>query len=82
MPSPGAPDALARVNDHWRAYRVKKVHGLLVNRHAGNMGAGRMAAMWWDKHHRCRHYYKFEIGCDNGERVQIAFTLDWWIAKS
>ena len=60
-----------------RVYRVMKAHGLLLQRHSGD-GAerrhdGRVAvdrsdARWCSD--------GFEIGCDNGERVRIAFTLD------
>ena len=60
-----------------RVYRVMKAHGLLLQCHSGN-GAerqhdGRVAvdrsdARWCSD--------GFEIGCDNGERVRIAFTLD------
>ena len=58
-------------------YRVIKKHGLLLQRHSGD-GAerrhdGRVAvdrsdARWCSD--------GFEIGCDNGESVRIAFTLD------
>jgi putative transposase len=60
-----------------RVYRVMKVHGLLLERHTGNgeeqRHDGRIAVdrpnMRW-----CSD--GFEIGCDNGEKVRIAFTLD------
>lgn len=60
-----------------RVYRVMKVHGLLLQRHTGNglerRHDGRVAVdrpdLRW-----CSD--GFEIGCDNGERVRIAFTLD------
>jgi putative transposase len=58
-------------------YRVMKAHGLLLQRHTGDgverRHDGRVAVdrpdMRW-----CSD--GFEIGCDNGERVRIAFTLD------
>lgn len=60
-----------------RVYRVMKVHGLLLQRHAGG-------------HEERRHEGKIavetpntrwcsdglEIGCENGERVRVAFALD------
>jgi putative transposase len=60
-----------------RVYRVMKVHGLLLQRHTGTgverRHDGRVAVdrpdLRW-----CSD--GFEIGCDNGERVRIAFTLD------
>jgi putative transposase len=60
-----------------RVYRVMKSHGLLLARHSGG-GAerrhdGRIAVDRSDKRW-CSD--GFEIGCDNGERVRIAFTLD------
>jgi len=60
-----------------RVYRVMKLHGLLLQRHAGG-------------HEERRHEGKIavetpntrwcsdglEIGCENGERVRVAFALD------
>jgi len=60
-----------------RVYRIMKAYGLLLDRHAG---AGE------ERRHDCRIAVDrpdkrwcsdgFEIGCDNGEKVRIAFTLD------
>ncbi len=60
-----------------RVYRVMKAHGLLLERHSG-AGAerrheGRVAV---DRPDTRWCSDGFEIGCDNGERVRIAFTLD------
>jgi len=60
-----------------RVYRVMKAHGLLLERHNGTgqerRHDGRVAVdrpdIRW-----CSD--GFEIGCDNGDRVRIAFTLD------
>jgi len=59
-----------------RVYRVMKVHGLLLERHAGGVERrhdGRIAVersnLRW-----CSD--GFEIGCDNGEKVRVAFALD------
>jgi putative transposase len=60
-----------------RVYRVMKAHRLLLDRHTGSgeerRHEGRIAvdrpdARWCSD--------GFEIGCDNGEKVRIAFTLD------
>jgi putative transposase len=60
-----------------RVYRVMKAHGLLLERHTGNgedrRHDGRIAV---DRSNRRWCSDGFEIGCDNGERVRIAFTLD------
>jgi putative transposase len=60
-----------------RVYRIMKRHGLLLTRHTG-AGAerrhdGRVAVDSSDTRW-CSD--GFEIGCDSGERVRIAFTLD------
>lgn len=60
-----------------RVYRVMKAHGLLLQRHSGvgverrhdgRVAVDRPDVRWCSD--------GFEIGCDNGERVRIAFTLD------
>lgn len=60
-----------------RVYRVMKTHGLLLQRHTGagieRRHDGRVAVDQSDTRW-CSD--GFEIGCDNGERVRIAFTLD------
>ena len=60
-----------------RVYRVMKVHGLLLERHTGKgeerRHDGRVAV---DRPDTRWCSDGFEIGCDNGERVRIAFTLD------
>jgi len=59
-----------------RVYRVMKVHGLLLERHAGGVERrhdGRIAVA----HSNLRWCSDgFEIGCDNGEKVRVAFALD------
>jgi putative transposase len=60
-----------------RVYRVMKQHGLLLQRHTGAIDArrhdGRVAVevsnLRW-----CSD--GFEIGCDNKEKVRVAFALD------
>jgi putative transposase len=60
-----------------RVYRVMKTHGLLLQRHSGSgierRHDGRVAVSESDTRW-CSD--GFEIACDNGERVRIAFTLD------
>jgi putative transposase len=60
-----------------RVYRVMKAHGLLLKRHIGNgeerRHDGRVAV---DRPDTRWCSDGFEIGCDNGEKVRIAFTLD------
>src|SRR5512135_2200985 len=60
-----------------RVYRVMKTHGLLLQRHTGagieRRHDGRVAVDQSDTRW-CSD--GFEIGCDNGERGRIAFTLD------
>lgn len=60
-----------------RVYRVMKLHGLLLQRHSGRgeerRHDGRIAvdvrnARWCSD--------GLEIGCDNGEKVRVAFALD------
>jgi len=60
-----------------RVYRVMKVHGLLLQRHAGRgverrhdgrVAVGVRNTRWCSD--------GLEIGCDNGERVRVAFALD------
>jgi putative transposase len=60
-----------------RVYRVMKAHGLLLERHTGageeRRHDGRVAV---DRPDTRWCSDGFEIGCDNGEKVRIAFTLD------
>ena len=60
-----------------RVYRVMKAHGLLLEghtgggeerRHDGRVAVDRPDTRWCSD--------GFETGCDNGEKVRIAFTLD------
>lgn len=62
--------------NHKRVWRVMKAHDLLLQRHAGGEERrhdGRIAVA-----ERNRRWCSdgFEIGCDNGERVRVAFALD------
>ena len=63
--------------NHKRVYRVMKAHGLLLQRHAGGVEArrhdGRIAV---DRSNLRWCSDGFEIGCDNGEKVRVAFALD------
>ena len=60
--------------NHKRVYRVMKVYGLLLDRHVGGVERrhdGRIAV-----NERNRRWCSdgFEIGCDNGEKVRVAFA--------
>lgn len=60
-----------------RVYRVMKVHGLLLQRHAGGCKARRhegKIAVGTPNTRGCSD--GLEIGCENGERVRVAFALD------
>lgn len=63
--------------NHKRVYRVMKAHGLLLARHTGALDTrahdGTVAVEAPDSRW-CSD--GFEIGCDNGERVRVAFSLD------
>jgi putative transposase len=62
--------------NHKRIYRVMKAHGLLLDRHARGgerRHDGRIAV---DERNRRWCSDGFEIGCDNGEKVRVAFALD------
>src|SRR5215831_16519415 len=72
----GALAAGLKPPNHKRVYRVMKVHGLLLDRHVGGderRHDGRIAV---DERNRRWCSDGFEIGCDNGERVRVAFALD------
>ncbi len=60
-----------------RVYRVMKVHGLLLQRHSGRgeerRHDGRVAV---DQRNTRWCSDALEIGCDNGEKVRVAFALD------
>ncbi len=83
-------EARSRVNPK-RAYRVMREHQLLLRRHTGRLidtrsHDGRVAVERSDQRW-CSD--GFEIGCDNRERVRVAFALDCcdreamsWVATS
>jgi putative transposase len=62
--------------NHKRVYRVMKVHGLLLDRHAGGAERRHDGRVAVDERNRRWCSDGFEIGCDNGERVRVAFALD------
>ena len=62
--------------NHKRVYRVMREHGLLLQPHAGGVGRrhdGEIAVAAPDLRW-CSD--AFEIGCEDGERVRVAFALD------
>ncbi len=63
--------------NHKRVYRVMKAHGLLLQRHAGGAEQRRHDGRVAVEHSNLRWCSDgFEIGCDNGEKVRVAFALD------
>jgi putative transposase len=62
--------------NHKRVYRVMKVHGLLLDRHVGGEERRHDGRIAVDERNRRWCSDGFEIGCDNGERVRVAFALD------
>lgn len=60
-----------------RVYRIMRVHGLLLQRYSGGTEErrhdGRVAV---DERNTRWCSDGLEIGCDNGERVRVAFALD------
>jgi len=63
--------------NHKRVYRVMKAHGLLLQRHSGGTEARRHDGRVAVERSNLRWCSDgFEIGCDNGEKVRVAFALD------
>lgn len=66
-----------RPPNHKRIYRIMRDHGLLLQRHAGGAEERRhdgKIAVATRNTRWCSD--GFEIGCDNGERVRVAFAMD------
>jgi putative transposase len=68
--------ALATGPNHKRVYRVMKAHGLVLDRHAGGAERRHDGRIAVDERNRRWCSDGFEIGCDNGDKVRIAFALD------
>lgn len=62
--------------NHKRVWRVMKTHGLLLTRHAGGAERRHDGRVAVDARNTRWCSDGFEIACDNGERVRVAFTLD------
>ena len=63
--------------NHKRVYRIMKAHGLLLQRHAGGAEQRRHDGRVAVERSNLRWCSDgFEIGCDNGEKVRVAFALD------
>ena len=71
-----ALDAGLKPPNHKRVYRVMKVHSLLLDRYAGGVERRHDGRIAVDERNRRWCSDGFEIGCDNGERVRVAFALD------
>ena len=60
-----------------RVYRVMKLHGMLLQRHAGGVGQRRHDGKIAVERSNLRWCSDgFELACDNGEKVRVAFALD------
>ncbi len=60
-----------------RIYRVMRVHGLLLRRHAGSASERRHDGKIAVERSNLRWCSDgFEIACDNAEKVRVAFALD------
>jgi putative transposase len=71
----------ARINgaaapNHKRVWRVMKEHGLLLQRHAGGEERRHEGQIAVSERNRRWCSDGFEIGCDNGDRVCVAFALE------
>ncbi len=62
--------------NHKRVWLVKEAHGLLLLRHAGEEQRRHDGRIMVDQRNRRWCSDGFEISCDNGERVRVAFALD------
>jgi putative transposase len=63
--------------NHKRIYRVMKAHGLLLQRYAGGAEERRHDGRIAVDHPNLRWCSDgFELGCDNGDKVRVAFALD------
>jgi putative transposase len=63
--------------NHKRVHRVMKAHGLLLQRHAGGAEQRRHDGKIAVKRSNLRWCSDgFELACDNGEKVRVAFALD------
>ena len=62
--------------NHKRVWRVMRDHGLLLQRHAGGEERRHDGRVAVDERNRRWCSDGFEIGCDNGDRVRVAFALD------
>lgn len=60
-----------------RVYRAMKAHGLLLQRHAGGVGQRRHDGRIAVEQSNLRWCSDgFELACENGEKVRVAFALD------
>ncbi len=68
--------AASKPPNHKRIYRVMKAHGLLLDRHTGGVERRHDGRIAVDERNRRWCSHGFEIGCDNGDKVRVAFALD------
>lgn len=65
-----------RAPNHKRVYRVMKANDLLLERHAGGNERCHDGRISVDQSNLRWCSDGFEIGCDNGDKVRVAFALD------
>jgi putative transposase len=64
------------VINHKKMYRLMKAHGLLLTQHTGKPNRTHEGTIMTEQSNQRWCSDGFEIRCDNGQRVRIAFSLD------
>lgn len=64
------------VINHKRMYRIMKAHGLLLARYTGRPVWSHEGTVMTDQSNLRWCSDGFEVRCDNGQRVRVAFSLD------
>jgi putative transposase len=64
------------VINHKRMYRIMKVHELLLTRHTGKPARSHEGKVMTEQSNQRWCSDGFEVRCDNGQRVRVAFSLD------
>ena len=64
------------VINHKRMYRIMKAHGLLLARYTGRAQWSHEGTVMTDQSNQRWCSDGFEVRCDNGQRVRVAFSLD------
>lgn len=64
------------VINHKKMYRIMKAHGLLLARHTGKPARTHEGTIMTAQSNQRWCSDGFEVRCDNGQRVRVAFSLD------